>query len=128
MPLAKSSRTCLVSGFALSHPVGVVTAGALDEVGEIFRGLFIREFLRVFFQHLHTLSGGGELVVVRDPWVAAVVLDAPLETKCLCNVEAVLIVEGDRGGILDIRLAGEEFGHHSFGRFDVGEDGFYQVE
>lgn len=66
---------------------------------EIFHGLLIRKFLCVFFQHFQTFGGGGELVVIRHPWVAAVVLDAPLESMGLGDVEAVLIVESDGGGI-----------------------------
>ena len=131
------------------HPGGGAIEGIVEAIGEdrgvvafpvaiaildhadflrIFGEIGERPFLvGVFFEHLQASGGGGELIVVGDPWVAAVVLHAAFEAVGLRDVEAVLVVEGDGRGILHIRLAGEKFRHHALGSLDRGEDGLLLV-
>ena len=98
---------------------------------DLFRMLSVvgeRLLIRVFLVHLQSLGGGGELVIVRHPWVATVVLDATPESVCLRDVQAILFIEGDRSRCLHVGLACEKFRHHSLGSLDRCEDGFFLLQ
>lgn len=112
-----------VIGFAVAIAI-LEPAELLGVLGEICH----RSDLRVFFIHRQTFGGRSERDLVAQPVaVAAVVLDAAVEPMGLGDIEPVLSVEGNRGGILDIRLAGEDGADHVLGKADRGQQRFVRI-